>query len=58
MHLIKRCLNCGRAFATNKTNTTIFCSVECETQFKKKIPFYSYSLKERELILKIKNRSY
>jgi len=49
---------CGKPFATNKTNTTIFCSEECENQFKKNIPLYAYSAKERELILKIKNRSY
>ncbi len=56
--MIKQCMACGKPFATNKTNTTTFCCDECESKFKKNIPFYSYSLEERELILKIKNRSY
>lgn len=56
--MIKQCMACGKPFSTNINNQDKFCSEKCETQFKKKIPFYSYSLKERELVLKIKNRSY
>jgi len=56
--MIKLCQNCGKPFSTNKNNRDIFCCDECESQFKKNIPFYAYNSKERKLILNIKKHQY